>query len=402
MKTIWYISKYVKTSYVGNSGSRGFFLLNELSKKGFDCSIFSSYPFKYSKLFKKNISKIKRNLRYIYIDSFKFKNTNSFRRIISWFDFEIKLLFQKKNNLPKPDVVIVSSLSLFTIINGLILKKKYACKLFFEIRDIWPLTLTEEGGFSNKNPLILFLRFLELIGYKYSDHIIGTMPNLGEHVRNILGYSKEVTCIPIGFNIEEINKSKEIKKNIKLLIPKEKFIVGYFGGIGISNALNSFFETINKLHDNCEIHFVIAGEGDLKKTYYSQIKNLDNVTFLPLIEKKFMLSLISCCDLLYFSTHNSKIWNYGQSLNKLIDYMLSGIPIIGSYSGYETMINESNCGEFIKQNDSYELLRKIYKYKNMSTKEREEIGKRGKEWILKNRSYEKISNSLSEIIIKNN
>ena len=47
-------------------------------------------------------------------------------------------------------------------------------------------------------------------------------------------------------------------------------IVGYFGGIGISNALNSFFEIINKLHDNCEIHFVIAGEGDLKKTYYSQ------------------------------------------------------------------------------------------------------------------------------------
>ena len=36
----------------------------------------------------------------------------------------------------------------------------------------------------------------------------------------------------------------------------------------------------------------------------------------------------------------------------------------------------------------------------MSTKEREEIGKRGKEWILKNRSYEKISNSLSEIILK--
>ena len=84
-----------------------------------------------------------------------------------------------------------------------------------------------------------------------------------------------------------------------------------------------------------------------------------------------MLSLISYCDLLYFSTHNSKIWKYGQSLNKLIDYMLSGTPIIGSYDGYETMINESNCGEFIMPNDSDELLRKIYKYKNMSTKSKE-------------------------------
>ena len=401
MKTIWYISKYVKTSYVGNSGSRGFFLLNELSKKGFDCSIFSSYPFKYSKEFKKNILKIKRNLRYIYIDSFKYKKTNSISRIISWLDFEMKLLFQKKNNLPKPDVVIVSSLSLLTIINGLIMKKKYSCKLFFEVRDIWPLTLTEEGGFRNKNPFIFFLNILELIGYKYSDHIIGTMPNLGEHVKNILGYSREVTCIPIGFNNEEINKSKEIKKDIKLLIPKEKFIVGYFGGIGVSNALNSFFEIINKLSDDLDIHFVIAGEGDLRNKYYSQTKNLNNVTFLPLIEKKFMLSIISYCDLLYFSTHNSKIWKYGQSLNKLVDYMLSGTPIIGSYDGYETMINESNCGEFIMPNDSDELLRKIYKYKNMSNKQRDQIGENGKKWILENRSYEKISNSLSEIILEN-
>ena len=401
MKTIWYISKYVKTSYVGNSGSRGFFLLKELSKKGYDCSIFSSYPFKYSKKFKKNILKIKRNLRYIYIDSLKYKKTNSISRIISWLDFEIKLLFQKTNHLPKPDIVIVSSLSLLTIVNGLIMKKKYSCKLFFEIRDIWPLTLTEEGGFSNKNPFIFFLQFLELIGYKYSDHIIGTMPNLEEHVKNMLGYRKEVTCIPIGFNIEEIKKSKEIKKNIKVLIPKEKFIVGYFGGIGISNALNSFFEIINKLSDNLDIHFVIAGEGDLRNKYYSQTKNLNNVTFLPLIEKKFMLSIISYCDLLYFSTHNSKIWKYGQSLNKLIDYMLSGTPIIGSYNGYETMINESNCGEFIMPNDGEELLRKIYKYKNMSNQQREQIGGNGKKWILENRSYEKLSNSLCEIILKN-
>ena len=121
MKSIWYISKYVKTSYVGNSGSRGFFLLDELSKKGFKCTIFSSYPFKYSKLFKKNISNIRKNLRYIYIDSYKYKNTNSLGRIISWLDFERKLFFQKKNNLPKPDVIIVSR---NTVVRGKGLKIK--------------------------------------------------------------------------------------------------------------------------------------------------------------------------------------------------------------------------------------------------------------------------------------
>ena len=400
MKSIWYISKYVKTSHVGNSGSRGFFLLDELSKKGFKCTIISSYPFKNVNSFKKLISNIKKNFSYIYLDSYQYKKSNSLKRIISWIDFEIKLIFLNKKNLSKPDVVIVSSLSLLTIINGLILKKKYSCKLFFEVRDIWPLTLTEEGGFSHQNPIIILLKIIEFIGYKYSDHIIGTMPNLKEHVKNTLGFSKEVSCIPIGFSNKDIIESRKIKKNIELQIPNEKFIVGYFGGIGISNALNSFFDSIQKLENNNKIHFIIAGDGDLKNKYYSITKYLNNITFLPLIEKKYILSLMSYCDLLYFSTHNSKIWKYGQSLNKLIDYMLSGSPIIGSYNGYKTMINESGCGEFLKPYDSDEIINKILKYQMMSKEQRVNIGVKGKKWILENRSYEKLSNSLSEIILK--
>ena len=77
--------------------------------------------------------------------------------------------------------------------------------------------------------------------------------------------------------------------------------------------------------------------------------------------------------------------------------MLSGTPIIGSYDGYETMLNESKCGEYIMPNDRDELLRKIYKYKNMSKKQRQQIGIKGKKWVLENRSYEKLGNSLSEI-----
>ena len=79
-------------------------------------------------------------------------------RILSWIDFEIKLWLMPKNILPKPDIVIVSSLSLFTILNGYCLKKRFGCKLVFEIRDIWPLTIIEEGGFSHGTLLSCFLR----------------------------------------------------------------------------------------------------------------------------------------------------------------------------------------------------------------------------------------------------
>ena len=79
-------------------------------------------------------------------------------------------------------MIIVSSLSILTLLNGLYLKRKYNCKLIFEIRDIWPLSAIEFGGFDKKNIFIKLLKFVEYLGYKYSDHIVGTMPNLGKHV----------------------------------------------------------------------------------------------------------------------------------------------------------------------------------------------------------------------------
>ena len=130
------------------------------------------------------------------------------------------------------------------------------------------MTLTEEGGFSDRNVMIIFLKFIEFIRYKYSDHIIGTMPNLKEHVEKVLGFPKKVSCVPIGFNSKELIDAKDVSKNIRRLIPKNKFIVGYFGGIGISNALNSFFDTVKKLKENKEIHFLVAGDGDLKKSLF--------------------------------------------------------------------------------------------------------------------------------------
>ena len=114
--------------------------------------------------------------------------------------------------------------------------------------------------------------------------------------------------------------------------------------------------------------------------------------------KKFINSIFKKCDLLYFSTHDSEIWKYGQSLNKLVEYMLSGKPIIGSYNGYETMINESNCGEFLKPYDEKSIIEAILRYKNMNHYERREIGLRGKKWVLKHRSYNKLARDLARLI----
>lgn len=388
---IWYISKYVSVPGKANAGERGFMLMRELSKLGYQCSIvtsdsnpFCSVPTLQSSYFLEEID----GIQIYWIRTLKYSVAKSLRRILSWLDFEWRLLSMPKDELPHPDVLIVSSLSLLTILNGFFLRKKFNCRLIFEVRDIWPLTLTEEGGFSKYNPFVLGLAMVEWLAYKYADVIVGMMPNLQEHVTNVLGYERKVWCIPIGIDVDNRQYTLEVPIDYeKKYIPNDKFIVAYAGTIGITNALETILKCAESLTDNQNIHFLIVGDGDLKPEYEDQYGHLQNLTFAPKVPKQMVQSILLKCDLLYFSVHESRIWRYGQSLNKIVDYMLTGKPVLASYSGFPSMINEAKCGTYVPAGNVVALHDEIIRYFKMSSAEREQIGIRGRAWLIEHRNY---------------
>lgn len=79
------------------------------------------------------------------------------------------------------------------------------------------------------------------------------------------------------------------------------------------------------------------------------------------------------------------------SLNKLIDYMMSGKPVIASYSGFPSMIDEADCGEFVPSGDAEKLMDRISEYAVKPSASLEEMGDRGREWLIKNRTWEAVA-----------
>jgi len=344
------ISKYASPPAFASSSSRLFHLCSEFRKMGnsvllitSDSNHFTNYP-KTKKIYNRGLHN---NVSFEWIKTLKYYKTASLLRLLSWFDFEIKLFFSPSVYRFKPEIVIVSSLSLLTILYGIYIKIRFKSFLVFEVRDIWPLTLVEEGGFSKWNPLVLMLGWVEKIGYKYSDLIVGTMPKLDLHVIKILGYSKPFHYSPLGFDpndyeFQDIYKVNEFRSRY----PEGKEIVGYAGSLGLSNGLDPFIDAIKLMSADKQLHFVILGDGDLKNVYKNKLSNCTNVTFLNRVKQSDVKYFLASCDLLYLSTNQSRIWNYGQSMNKIVEYMLSAKPILASYTGYPTMINDSNCGRY--------------------------------------------------------
>jgi glycosyltransferase involved in cell wall biosynthesis len=378
-------------------------IMDEMTKSGCKCVIITSdsnhlankSPSLESSFFVEQVN----GMQVCWVRTVKYSAAISLRRILSWLDFEWRLWRLPKKQFPRPDVVIVSSLSIFTILNGLLLRAQYKCRLVFEIRDIWPLTLVEEGGYSRFNPLVLVLAYIEKLGYKHADITVGTMPNLGEHVTEVLGFSKPTFCVPMGVNEEGPGLFRDFSESYcKKYIPQGKFIVAYVGTVGMSNALDTFFECALVMKDDLNIHFVVVGDGDLLSSYKSNFSTLPNVTFAPKVLKSEVPSVLDLCDLLYFSVHVSNVWKFGQSLNKVIDYMLSGKPIVASYTGYPSMINEAQCGSFVAAGDVKALQREVIRYCSMDPEKRRNYGLRGRKWILENRTYKKLAHDYLEIL----
>jgi glycosyltransferase involved in cell wall biosynthesis len=393
-KCIWYISKYASPLKYGFA-TRHFYLAGEWNRLGANTVVIASdsnhlvqIPTPERRYHREIIDGVET----WWIRTLKYRGTNSFRRILSWLDFEVKFWLMPKRELPRPDVVIVSSLSLLTVFNGFLLKRKFGCKLIFEVRDIWPLTIVEEGGFSPWNPFVIMLAWAEKFGYRHADIIVGTMPNLAEHVATVMGKIMNCRCVPSGYDPGLYAQSPSLPEGYATRhISPGKFIVGYAGSIGITNALESLINCAIAMKDDDHVHFLLLGDGDLLEPYKAQTSGLTNISFAPKVGKAQVQVVLAHCQILYFSVKDSKVWRYGLSLNKLIDYMMAAKPIVASYCGYPSMINEAQCGRFIPVNDVTALRQAIAEYAQMTPAQLQEIGQRGKDWLVTHRPYEKIA-----------
>jgi len=169
--------------------------------------------------------------------------------------------------------------------------------------------------------------------------------------------------------------------------------------MGVTNALEPFIETIQMMKEDSNIHFVLVGSGDLRESYEEQLKDCSNVTFLQRIQQNEVKFFLEACDILYLSTKDSKVWNYGQSMNKVVEYMLAAKPIIASYTGYPSMINEADCGRFIKSTSAEDIKNAILYYATMSSEERIAIGDKGRKWIFENRTYPVLGKKYMDAIL---
>jgi glycosyltransferase involved in cell wall biosynthesis len=391
------INQFASTpKYSSGAGERFFFLSRYFKQEGINSTILSA---SYNHLFKE-LPKTKglftreeiEGGQLIWVKVRTYDANSFFQRFWSWVEFLLKLFFF--NVRQKPDVILVSSMSLLSFFYGYYLKLRFKVPLILEVRDIWPLTPISLGGFSKYNPFIWVMGRIEKFAYKKADHLVGLMPEFSNHVAEVLGSGEKVRWIPNGFE----PGLSEPDFEFPLPSIKDKFIVVYAGAIGIANEIEHLIQAANLLQDRNDIHFCIVGDGPEKIKLMAQTKGNTNVHFVSKMSKASVGEFLKYCSVCFIGWQNKDVYKFGVSANKYNDYMYAGKPIISASNMINDPVKRIGCGIHVNAGSAYEIANSIIDLYLMPEEERQIMGANGKSYLMKNLTYDSISANYLNLI----
>lgn len=334
---------------------------------------------------------------------------NGAKRAITMAQFVGKLWLNAKKIVKEfePDAVICSSTYPLDTFVGQRIRKvsKKKVKLIHEVHDMWPATLIELGGMSKYHPFVVVMQIGENSAYKNSDHVIAMLEYSEPYMREHGLEEGKFTCIPLGIDLTEWEETKPLTQlhleTLQRLKSENKFIVGYFGGHAMSNALEVLIDVARKFDClNSNIHFVLVGNGVEKEKLVMMANGygLKNITFLPPVDKKEIPRLASSFDCIYMGAHKSELYRFGLCVNKMLDAMMAGRPIVCSMTAPPTWIDRSECGIMVDAENPQLVYEAIEKLHSMREVDLHTMGKKGTIFAKNNFDIKKLANRVIDII----
>lgn len=365
---------------------RHFWFAKNLTKQGYESTIFSASTFHNSKdnintNNDKYICDNVENIPFVFINAPNYigNGKDRIRNMIAFYKnlFPVTKRYAEKHGTP--DVILASSVHPLTLVAGIKIAKKFNIPCICEIRDLWPETIVAYGSLKQNSLFSNLLYLGEKWIYKKADKIIFTMEG-GENYIREKGWDKE-SGGPIDVNkIYHINNGVDLdvfnynKENNTLddedLNCEDSFRVIYAGAIRKANNVKKIVEVAELIDKKGykKINFLIYGDGTHKKELekYCNQQNLKNIKFKGFVEKHKIPYILSKSDLNILHFEQNSIKKYGASLNKLFEYFASGKPILSDCEfGYD-LIKKHKCGVVVDNADVEQFANEIISFSEMS------------------------------------
>lgn len=243
----------------------------------------------------------------------------------------------------KVDILIGTSPQLFTPCAGLaaaVLKRR---PFVFELRDLWPASISAVGAIRSSR-LLSWLERLEMMLYRNSDHIVSVTHSF----RDILaarGIPREKISVTMnGVDLSRFQPRARDEALARELGLSGKFVAGYVGTIGMAHGLTTIVEAARLVEAEArsrDIHFLLLGDGSEKDRLKAQCAEagIGNVTFLDSVPRSEVARYWSLLDVAIVHLKKQPLFETVIP-SKLFECMAMGIPVLHGVAGESAKLVE--------------------------------------------------------------
>jgi len=265
--------------------------------------------------------------------------------------------FQKK-----PDVIVATSPQFFNALGGWVLAALRRKPYIFELRDIWPASITAVGAMQNSR-IINLLEKLEMFLYGRADRIISVTQSFKDE---LVGRGVASSKIDVVLNGVDLSRySPATRKDVELAELyglTDKFVAGYIGTHGLAHGLRHVVEAARLLQHRDDIRFVFAGGGAARTQVHDLVRKyqLTNVIMIPRQPKEMMPRLWSLCDVSLINLRDASLFKTVIP-SKMFEAMGMGIPMILSVPAGEAtgIVEATNSGLVVPPEAPFELAAEV-------------------------------------------
>lgn len=291
-------------------------------------------------------------------------------------------------SLPRPDVIIGTSPQLLVGLVAWWLAFARHVPFVFEVRDLWPESLTAVGMGSQDSLLNQALGTIAKFLYTHADHIVVVTDAFRDHlVKHWHVPPQKISVVENGVETDLFAPSPvEVGASLRRHLGAEgKFLVCYAGTMGMAHGLETLLDAADRLlRENPRVLFLLVGEGGEKERIkaLAQSRGLVNVRFLdqqPREQIPAFISTSNACLVLLKKTDVFKT----VIPTKMLEFMSCARPVIVGVDGQaRTIVEEAEAGIVIEPEDSCALVEAVHRLAN-ATFLAEILGRNGRGYILR-------------------
>lgn len=328
-------------------------------------------------------------IRYLWLWGPRYSGQSALGRVLSMFVFVLQLFFPDKRLKEKYDVVVLSSPPPFAMYPAYWLAKRQKAKLIYDIRDLWPLTLKELGGYSARHPFIWLMQKAEDFACRKADLVTAVPQNSEDYLKG--RGLKADRFMPVGNGLLDTKGHKsaplpsELRQSLSAIKQQAGLVVGYTGALGLANSMDTLLYAAAKTDDN--IHILIIGGGpelEALKQLSQDLAIENRVHFAGSVSPDQVAACLEFMDVTYVGLLNRQFYKFGASLTKLNDYMNAAKPIIYAAEDLHNAVEQSGCGICCPAENPRAAAEALMEMAGLSASDRRDLGEKGRLWLHEN------------------